>query len=76
MVPKVKLRCDVFRKMQDGFGLNDSQMARKMGIGRTQLWRATLPESDPRYASPGTQFIAGALNVFRDARFEDLFFLG
>ena len=53
---------------------NDTQIAAKLGVSVTQLWRVKLPVSNPQHNSPGTGFIAGVLTAF-DAPFEEFFFL-
>lgn len=53
---------------------NDTQIAAKIGVSVTQVWRAKLPVDDPRYNAPGTQFIAGVLSAF-GGPFEKFFFL-
>jgi hypothetical protein len=52
----------------------DSKIAAEIGVSVTQLWRARLPINDPRYNSPGSNFIAGVLKTF-DGPFERFFFL-
>jgi len=52
----------------------DSKIAAAIGVSVTQLWRAKLPIDDPRYNSPGSNFIAGVLKTF-DGPFERFFFL-
>ncbi|TYS57897.1 hypothetical protein FZD47_23975 [Bacillus infantis] len=52
----------------------NEKIAKAIGISVSQLWRATLSPSDPRYNNPGSAFIAGVLNVFGDP-FERFFFL-
>lgn len=53
---------------------NDTEIAAKIGVSVTQIWRAKLPVNDPRYNAPGTQFIAGVLSAF-GGPFERFFFL-
>jgi hypothetical protein len=71
----VKLRTEVFNELSKKHYKNDVELAKKMGISTTQLWRVRLPEEDPRHNDPGTDFVAGALKAFGNTRFEDLFFL-
>lgn len=75
MAKPIKLRIYDFNKTVTEEGLSDAQLADAMGISTTQLWRARLPEHDPRHNDPGPDFIAGALTVFPNKKFEDLFFL-
>lgn len=53
---------------------NDTELAAKIGVSVTQVWRAKLPVDDPRYNSPGQAFIAGVLGAF-GGPFEKFFFL-
>jgi len=69
----VKLITEVFNKLTKD--LTDSEISKIMNISTTQLWRARLPDDDPRHNDPGSGFIAGALRAFPDKKFEDLFFL-
>ncbi|KQL17649.1 hypothetical protein [Cytobacillus solani] len=72
---KIKLRVDVLEKLQEKNGWNDTELAKNMGISRSRLWRAKLPEDHNEYCSPGENLIVGALNAFPEKKFEDLFFL-
>ena len=53
----------------------NGQIAEAIGVSPSQLWRATLNPSDPRYNAPGQAFIAGVLKAFGEP-FERFFFLG
>ncbi|MBU8567602.1 hypothetical protein KM914_14355 [Virgibacillus pantothenticus] len=53
---------------------SDTELAAKIGVSVTQVWRAKLPSDDPRHNTPGTSFIAGVLKAF-DGPFERFFFL-
>lgn len=53
---------------------NDTQIAAKLGVSVSQLWRVKLPESNPKHNAPGTSFIAGVLSTF-GGPFERFFFL-
>lgn len=53
---------------------NDTQIAAKLGISVTQLWRVKLPKTHPQHNAPGTSFIAGVLTAFGGS-FERFFFL-
>ncbi len=66
----IKLNIDTFEAYQAKKGLSDSELAVKMGINRTQVWRVKEGHNEP-----GRDFIAGALKVFTDASFDDLFFI-
>jgi hypothetical protein len=72
---KIKLRVDVLEELQKENNWNDTELAKQMGISRSRLWRAKLPESHSEYCSPGESLIVGALKAFPDKKFEDLFFL-
>ena len=54
--------------------INDTELAAKIGVSVTQVWRAKLPIDDPRYNAPGPAFIAGVLAAF-GGPFERFFFL-
>lgn len=53
----------------------DTDLAAKLNVARSTLWRVRLPADDPRYSAPGKDFIAKALRAFPEATFEELFFL-
>lgn len=53
---------------------SDTQLAAKLGVSVTQVWRAKLPKDDPRHNTPGPAFIAGVLSAF-GGPFERFFFL-
>ncbi|MED4083911.1 hypothetical protein P4637_03415 [Halalkalibacterium halodurans] len=72
---KLKLNVEAFNSAQKEMGLNNSELARKMNISRSRLWRAKLPQDHPYYCYPGEDFITGTLMVFRDKKFDELFFL-
>lgn len=72
---KIRLRTEVLYQLQDEKGWSDSKLAEKMGVSRSRLWRARLPECHPEYCSIGSDFIAGAMSLFPEKKFEDLFFL-
>ncbi|MGG1480478.1 winged helix-turn-helix domain-containing protein [Bacillus smithii] len=72
---KIKLRVDVLEELQKEKNWSDTELAKQMGISRSRLWRAKLPESHNEYCSPGESFIVGALKAFPNKKFEDLFFL-
>lgn len=70
----IKLKVKEFDLIKQELQLNEAQMAARIGVSTTQLWRARLPDEDIRHNDPGAEFIAGTLNAF-DKKFEDLFFL-
>lgn len=52
----------------------DAELAEKMGISPSQVWRAKLKPTDERYNAPGNHFIAGVLTVF-GGPFERFFYI-
>ncbi|MCI1696272.1 hypothetical protein [Aneurinibacillus aneurinilyticus] len=72
---KIKLRVDVLEKLQREKQWTDTELAKRMGISRSRLWRAKLPEDHTEYCSPGESLITGALLAFPEKSFDDLFFL-
>jgi hypothetical protein len=71
----VRLNVEALEREQQKRGIaNDTQLAAKIGVSVTQLWRAKLPVDDPRHNSPGPTFIAGVINAF-GGPFEKFFFL-
>lgn len=72
---RIRLNTEELARRQRKNGWNDEELARQIGVARSQLWRVRLSPDDPRYNAPGQAFIAGVLKAFPDARFEDLFFL-
>lgn len=72
---KIKLRVEVLESLQKERGWNDKELAKRMEISRSRLWRAKLNEDHPEYCSPGKSLIAGALKAFPEKSFDDLFFL-
>lgn len=69
----VELRVDALDRLQELHNLNESKLAEKMQVSRTQIWKARLPLNDSRHCSPGVAFIAGALEAFPGTEFKDLF---
>jgi len=49
-------------------GLNQSQLAEKMGVSGSTVYRVFEGRMEP-----GSRFIAGLLNAFPDLDFDDLF---
>lgn len=73
--PAIKLNKDEFMKAAIANDLEtNAQIADALGVAATQVWRALLPESDPRRCFPGVSFIAGTLKAF-GGPFEKFFFL-
>lgn len=73
--PTIRLNVNEFLKTaidQDLRG--ETQLAAKIGVSGTQLWRVKLPPDNPHYNVPGPAFIAGVLNAF-GGPFEKYFFL-
>jgi hypothetical protein len=75
MKQTVRLNNKALENAQKELGINsDTELAAKIGVSVTQIWRAKLPVDDPRHNSPGPQFIAGVLSAF-NGTFEKYFFL-
>lgn len=73
--PIIRLNTQEFMKAANENNLNnDTQLAAKIGVSVTQVWRAKLPIDDSRHNAPGTSFIAGVLTAF-GGPFEKFFFL-
>jgi hypothetical protein len=70
----VKLNVKKFNELQQEKGWSDLKTAEEMEISPIQIWRARLPDDDPRHNDPGKEFISGALLAF-EVKFEDIFFL-
>lgn len=71
----IRLNVQELERMQKEKGWDDTELAKRIGVARTTLWRVRLPIDDPRYNAPGEAFIAGVLSAFHGSVFEDLFFL-
>lgn len=69
----MKLRVDVLNRLQRERGWTETELARRIGISRSRLWRAKLPVKHKEYCSPGKKFISGLLKTFPDHSFDDLF---
>ena len=75
MKSTVRLNVDELEKAQTLLNIqSDTELAAKIGVSVTQIWRAKLPVEDPRHNSPGPVFIAGVLKAF-GGPFEKFFFL-
>lgn len=73
--PVIRLNVKEFMKTAIDLNLrNDTQIAAKIGVSVTQLWRVKLPPDHPHYNAPGPVFIAKVLNTF-GGPFEKFFFL-
>ncbi|MGX4583334.1 hypothetical protein [Paenibacillus chitinolyticus] len=71
----VRLKVKEFLEAQDRKNIaTEKELASKMKIAPSQLWRAKLPVEDENYNSPGNQFIAGVLKVF-GGNFQDYFYI-
>lgn len=64
------IREKVLETIQDEHNLNDSQLALKIGIDYTGLWRIKTGRN-----KPGEQFVAKILAAFPELTFEKVFFL-
>ncbi|MFS1514593.1 hypothetical protein VQL36_19500 [Chengkuizengella sp. SCS-71B] len=61
----VRLNVKELMRAMTEFGIeSDVELAAKLGISKTQVWRAKLPINDDRHNSPGPIFIAGVLKAF------------
>lgn len=72
---KIKLKLAKFNEVVKKEKWSDGELAIKMGVSTTQIWRVRLPDDDLRHNDPGGEFIAGALTAFPCLEFNDLFFL-
>ncbi len=54
---------------------SDKELAELIGVSTTQIWRAKLKPSHPKYNQPGPKLIAGILNTFKGEKFERFFFV-
>jgi len=66
----ILLRRIAFEEYQKMEGWSDSELAKRMGVNKTQVWRVKEGHNNP-----GRDFIAGALKVFPEASFDELFYL-
>lgn len=69
-MPAIKIKDGVLEEIQDKHKLNDSELASKIGIDYSMLWRIKTNRNNP-----GQQFVARILNAFPDLTFEEIFFL-
>ena len=53
---------------------SDAELAIKLGVSTSQVWRVKLPPEDERCNTPGNRFIAGVMSTF-DGPFERFFYL-
>lgn len=59
-----------FNKLKKELGLNYTQLAKKIGVSRTQLWRVLNQQ-----CVPGEQFITGFKIAFPNYEFEKFFLI-
>lgn len=69
-MPVIKIKDGVLEEIQDKYKLNDSELALKIGIDYSMLWRIKTNRN-----KPGQQFVARMLDAFPDLSFEEIFFL-
>ena len=69
---KIRLNIEALEAAQRDKGWNETELCKRSGLSRSQLWRIRLPEDDPRKQQPGNEAIAGLLNAF-DMKFHQLF---
>lgn len=71
----VRLKVKELMKAQSNLNIpTDKELAERMNINVTQIWRTKLPVTDERHNSPGNQFIAGVMKVF-GGNFADYFYI-
>lgn len=61
---------NILETIQSKYSLNDSQLALKIGIDYSGLWRIKTGRN-----KPGEQFVAKILAAFPELTFEEVFFL-
>lgn len=61
------LRVDKFIALQQELGINDTTMAKRIGISRPQLWRIK------KYHRVGEKFVACFKNAFPELNMDDFF---
>lgn len=71
----IRLNVEELNRRQKEQSWSDEELAKRIGVARTQLWRVRLPSNDHRHNTPGKLFIAGVLRAFPEAKFEDFFFI-
>ncbi|RJX17732.1 MAG: hypothetical protein C4570_07705 [Ammonifex sp.] len=69
-VASIRVKIKVLNTIQSRFELNNSQMAVKIGVDKTMLWRIKTERNNP-----GAEFIAKFLLAFPEMKFEDVFFI-
>jgi transcriptional regulator with XRE-family HTH domain len=72
---KIVLNIQKLESLQKERNWTDTELAKRLGISRSRLWRAKLPKDHPHYCSPGESFIAGVLKTFPEVNFDEIFFL-
>lgn len=71
----VRLRVKELMQAQSDLKIStDKELADRMNVNVTQIWRTKLPINDERHNSPGNQFIAGVMKVF-GGNFSDYFYI-
>ncbi|MCM3783708.1 hypothetical protein M3231_12055 [Neobacillus mesonae] len=71
----VRLKVKELMKAQNDLNIpTDKELAERMNVNVTQIWRTKLPITDDRHNSPGNQFIAGVMKVF-GGNFTDYFYI-
>lgn len=75
MKATIRLNTSVLEEEQRKHNISsDTELAARIGVSVTQIWRAKLSVDDPRHNSPGSVFIAGVISAF-GGPFEKYFFL-
>jgi transcriptional regulator with XRE-family HTH domain len=70
MKPKIVLKSEYLKELQEERGITDVALAKLAFLNPSQIWRVK-----ERRSNPGPEFIAGILNAFPDKNFNDLFFI-
>lgn len=70
MAVVIQLNVEAFEEAQGKKKFKEGDLAKLMDLHPSTIWR-TKAKKIP----PGAMFIAGALKIFPEKRFEDLFFL-
>ncbi|MED5040681.1 helix-turn-helix transcriptional regulator [Geobacillus stearothermophilus] len=72
---RLSLNIEKLEQLQKQRNWSDTELAKRIGVSRSRLWRAKLPKDHPYYCYPGETFIAGVLKAFPEVSFEEIFFL-
>ncbi|SIS89034.1 hypothetical protein [Alicyclobacillus vulcanalis] len=70
---RIKVKVDKLEEIQRQRGWTDTELASRLNITRTQLWRVKQPDGDPNHVDPGQKFISNVLRLFPDKPFEYFF---